>query len=145
GRTFIHPTQLLREQGIQLKLNPLTDILRGKSVVVVDDSIVRGNTSRKLVKMLKNCGVKAIHFRISSAQVKHPCFYGIDMSSREELIANKMDVEALTKWLEVDSLVYLSTDDMLDISGNPTSCMACFTGDYPAGVPLLTEGSLGGI
>lgn len=135
GRTFIHPTQELREQGIQLKLNPLTDILRGKNVVVVDDSIVRGNTSRKLVKMLKESGVNEIHLRISSAQVKHPCFYGIDMSHKEELIANKMELEELRAWLGVDSLVYLSPDDMLAIAGNPSACRACFTGEYPAGCP----------
>jgi amidophosphoribosyltransferase len=135
GRTFIHPTQELREQGIQLKLNPLTDILNGKRVIVVDDSIVRGNTSRKLVKMLRSAGVQSIHLRISSAQVKHPCFYGIDMSSQEELIANKMSLDELQAWLGVDSLVYLSEEDMRQVAANASVCMACFNGDYPAGRP----------
>jgi len=135
GRTFINPTQALREQGIQLKLNPLTDILKGKRVVVVDDSIVRGNTSRKLVEMLKNCGVKEIHLRISSAQVKFPCFYGIDMSRQEELIANRMSLKELQDWLGVDSLVYLSEADMVEIAEIQQACTACFSGRYPAGVP----------
>jgi amidophosphoribosyltransferase len=130
GRTFIHPTQALREQGIQLKLNPLTDILMDKRVVVVDDSIVRGNTSKKLVSMLRQSGVKEIHLRISSAQVKYPCFYGIDMSSREELIANQMSLAELQEWLGVDSLVYLSVEDMVAVAKNETVCRACFNGEY---------------
>lgn len=135
GRTFINPTQELRERSIQLKLNPLTDILRGKRVVVVDDSIVRGNTSKKIVKMLKDCGVKELHLRISSAQVKNPCFYGIDMSNPEQLIANQMNVEELRQWLDVDSLVYLSTEDMVELAHFESPCAACFSGDYPAGTP----------
>lgn len=136
GRTFINPTQDLRERSIQLKLNPLTDILRGKRVIVVDDSIVRGNTSRKIVKMLKESGVTELHLRISSAQVKHPCFYGIDMSSPDQLIANQMGLEEIRQWLGVDSLVYLSPEDMVALSGNPASCAACFNDVYPAGTPL---------
>jgi amidophosphoribosyltransferase len=139
GRTFISPTQALREQGIKLKLNPMADVLAGKRVVVIDDSIVRGNTSRKLVAMLRDCGVKEIHLRISSAPVKNPCFYGIDMSDKAELIANKMDVEALQQWLGVDSLAYLSVEDMAAVAGNPTACMACFSGHYPAGQPIITQ------
>jgi amidophosphoribosyltransferase len=135
GRTFINPTQELREQGIQLKLNPLTDVLRGKRVIVVDDSIVRGNTSRKLVKMLRDVGVKEIHLRISSAPVKHPCFYGIDMSEGSQLIANQMSTEELQAWLGVDSLVYLSVEDMRQVAGMAAPCAACFSGEYPAGLP----------
>ncbi len=136
GRTFISPTHELREKGIQLKLNPLKDVLNGKRVVVVDDSIVRGNTSRNLVKMLKSCGVKEVHFRISSAKVKNPCFYGIDMSQREELIANQLpDTEAIRAFLGVDSLVYLSVADMVEIAGHDAPCTACFSGEYPAGQP----------
>lgn len=135
GRTFINPTQELRERGIKLKLNPLIDVLRDKRVVVVDDSIVRGNTSRNMVKMLRECGVREIHLRISSAQVKYPCFYGIDMSQESELLANQMTVEEIKDWLGVESLVHLSVQDMLDVSGNPQSCTACFSGDYPAGKP----------
>jgi len=136
GRTFISPTHELREKGIQLKLNPLKDILAGKRVIVIDDSIVRGNTSRNLVKMLRDAGVKEIHMRISSAKVKHPCFYGIDMSSPDQLIANqKTDTEAIRDFLGVDTLVYLSPEDMVGLAGNENSCAACFTGKYPAGVP----------
>lgn len=135
GRTFIHPTQAMRERSIQLKLNPLTDILRGKNIVVVDDSIVRGNTSKKLVAMLKECGVKQIHLRISSAPVKHPCFYGIDMSTPDQLIANLKSVGDMKEWLGVDSLVYLNEDDMKAVGSNREYCMACFNGTYPAGRP----------
>ncbi len=136
GRTFISPTHELREKGIQLKLNPLRDVLEGKSVVVVDDSIVRGNTSRNLVRMLKDCGVREVHFRVSSAMVTNPCYYGIDMSQKEELISNKLgSVEAIRDFLGVDSLVYLSTEDMMDVAGYESPCAACFSGHYPAGTP----------
>jgi amidophosphoribosyltransferase len=136
GRTFISPTHELREKGIQLKLNPLKDVLNGKKIVVVDDSIVRGNTSRNLVKMLKACGTKEVHLRISSSKVTHPCFYGIDMSSPDELIANKLSgTEAIRDFLGVDSLVYLSTKDMVDLSGYKAPCSGCFSGQYPAETP----------
>ena len=136
GRTFISPTHELREKGIRLKLNPLRDVLQDKRVVVVDDSIVRGNTSRKLVKMLKESGVKEIHFRVSSPQVTHPCFYGIDMSNQSELIANQMeDLEAIRQYLGVDTLAYLSVEDMVAVAGYDTPCTACFSGKYPAGTP----------
>ncbi len=135
GRTFIHPTPELRERSIQLKLNPLLDVLKGKSVVVVDDSVVRGNTSKKLVEMLRECGVREIHLRISSAQVKHPCFYGIDMSVPSELIANKMDIQEIQQWLGVESLVHLSVEDMREVGHNLPYCMACFNSEYPAGKP----------
>jgi amidophosphoribosyltransferase len=125
----------LREQGIRLKLNPMPDVLAGKSVVVVDDSIVRGNTSRKLVKMLKDAGAREVHLRISSAPVKYPCFYGIDMSDRNELIANRMSVPELQAWLQCESLVYLDADAMRAIANNHRACAACFTGEYPAGTP----------
>ena len=136
GRTFIHPTHELRQKGIRLKLNPLRDILQDKRVIVVDDSIVRGNTSRNLVAMLKEAGVREVHFRISSAKVRHPCFYGIDMSRPEELLANRLtNRDAICNYLGVDSLVYLSVEDMLEVAGMKTSCAACFTGEYPAGQP----------
>ena len=146
GRTFIHPTPELRTQGIRLKLNPLPSVLEGKRVVIIDDSIVRGNTSQRIVKMLKDCGAKEVHFRVSSAPVKHPCFYGIDMSTEEELIANQMSLEALKTHLGVDSLAYLSVDDMKQaVVPDTTSveqaeafinpCMACFNNSYPAGKP----------
>ncbi len=140
GRTFINPTHELREKGIQLKLNPLHDVLAGKSVVVVDDSIVRGTTSRKLVQMLKESGVREVHFRVSSAMVKHPCFYGIDMSTGDELIANREpNVEAIRKFLSADSLAYLSVEDMVAVAGLESPCAACFSGQYPAGHPADHE------
>jgi amidophosphoribosyltransferase len=139
GRTFIQPTQGLRERGLRLKLNPLSHLLQGKRVVVVDDSIVRGNTSQRLVHLLREAGVSEVHLRISSPPVKHPCFYGIDMSDEAELIANHYDdAAAIADWLGCDSLGYLSHADLLSAVGltSDTACMACFTGDYPAGRPL---------
>lgn len=139
GRTFIHPTQALRERSIQLKLNPMAKLLKGKRIVVVDDSIVRGNTSKKLVAMLRQCGVKEIHLRISSAPVKHPCFYGIDMSTPDQLIANKMTTQQIADWLGVDSLIYLDEADMVaaaaSVGTHKPFCFACFTGDYPTELP----------
>jgi len=143
GRTFISPTHELREKGIQLKLNPLRDVLKDKRAIVVDDSVVRGNTSRKIVKMLRECGVKEIHFRISSAQVTHPCFYGIDMSNRDELIANQMeDLEAIRQTLDVDTLAYLSVEDLVNVAGYEAPCTACFSGHYPAGTPKDYQSTL---
>lgn len=141
GRTFIHPTPELREQGIRLKLNPLVSIIRGKRVVVVDDSIVRGVTSQRLVQLLRDAGVAEVHLRISSPPVKHPCFYGIDMSTEEELLANHYaDVEGIRAWLGADSLAYLSVADLQTAIGpQVTPCMACFTNQYPAGKPAAGE------
>jgi amidophosphoribosyltransferase len=139
GRTFINPTQELREQGLRMKLNPLSSLLKGKRVVVVDDSIVRGSTSQRLVAMLRHCEVKEIHLRISSAPVKHPCFYGIDMSTEEELLANQMELEAIRTWLGVDTLAYLTLEDMTIATkqGEGDLCTACFNNVYPAGQPSL--------
>ena len=133
GRTFIHPTQELRQRGIQLKLNPLTDVLKGKRVIVVDDSIVRGNTSQKIVQMLRASGVTEVHLRISSPPVKHPCFYGIDMSHPSELLANQMTLPEIQAWLGVESLTYLGVEDLRSIANIESPCMACFTNHYPAG------------
>jgi amidophosphoribosyltransferase len=145
GRTFIHPTPELRNQGIRLKLNPLPSVLAGKRVVIIDDSIVRGTTSQRIIKMLRDCGAKEVHFRVSSAPVKHPCFYGIDMSTEEELIANQMSLSELQAHLGVDSLAYLSVEDMkqavlpmettADQAEFVNPCMACFNNVYPAGKP----------
>ena len=138
GRTFINPTQELRELGIRLKLNPLASLLKGKRVVVVDDSIVRGTTSRRLVQMLRDCGVKEVHLRISSAPVKHPCFYGIDMSTEAELLANKLSMDELKAWINVDTLAYMTPEGMREAVGVQTEqgvCMACFDNQYPAGKP----------
>ena len=137
GRTFIQPTQLMREAGIKMKLNPLKDVLAGKRVVIVDDSIVRGTTSRKIVKALRDAGAIEVHMRISSPPVTHPCFYGIDTDSQDHLIAATKSVDEIAKQIEVDSLQYLSWKGMLDATREDTNefCSACFTGDYPIGVP----------
>jgi amidophosphoribosyltransferase len=138
GRTFINPTQALREQGIRLKLNPLKSLLAGKNVVVIDDSIVRGNTSKRIVDMLKDAGVAKIHFRVSSPPVKHPCYYGIDMSNEAELIANQLNESELNTWLGTDTLGYLSEEDLRSAvaqSGHAEPCMACFNNVYYAGRP----------
>lgn len=146
GRTFIHPTQELRERGLRLKLNPLASLLQGKRVVVVDDSIVRGTTSLHLVELLRECGVRQVHLRVSSAPVKHPCFYGIDMSTEDELIANHKTVEQMQQWLGVDSLGYLDEATMARLAmpdGRSALCMACFNNQYPAGQPAPDEWATG--
>ncbi|MBD2593907.1 amidophosphoribosyltransferase [Nostoc spongiaeforme FACHB-130] len=137
GRTFIQPTQTMRESGIRMKLNPLKDVLAGKRVVIVDDSIVRGTTSRKLVKALRDAGAAEVHMRISSPPVTHPCFYGIDTDSQDQLIAATKSVAEIAQQLEVDSLAYLSWEGMLKATGEDTNsfCSACFTGDYPVAIP----------
>ncbi|BAB75350.1 amidophosphoribosyltransferase [Anabaena sp. FACHB-709] len=137
GRTFIQPTQTMRESGIKMKLNPLKDVLAGKRVIIVDDSIVRGTTSRKLVKALRDAGAAEVHMRISSPPVTHPCFYGIDTDSQDQLIAATKSVEEIAKQLEVESLAYLSWDGMLEATREDKNsfCSACFTGDYPVGIP----------
>lgn len=137
GRTFIQPTQHMRESGIRMKLNPLKDVLKGKRVIIVDDSIVRGTTSRKLVKALRDAGAQEVHMRISSPPVTHPCFYGIDTDNQDQLIAATKSVEEITQQIGVDSLAYLSWKGMLEATGVDSNnfCSACFTGDYPIPVP----------
>jgi amidophosphoribosyltransferase len=137
GRTFIQPTQHMRESGIRMKLNPLKDVLVGKRVIIVDDSIVRGTTSRKIVRALRDAGATEVHMRISSPPVTHPCFYGIDTDSQDQLIAATKSIEEISRQLEVDSLAYLSLEGMLAVTGvNPNSfCSACFTGEYPIPIP----------
>jgi amidophosphoribosyltransferase len=143
GRTFIQPTQTMRESGIRMKLNPLKDVLYGKRVIIVDDSIVRGTTSRKLVKALREAGAMEVHMRISSPPVTHPCFYGIDTDSQDQLIAARMSVEEISKQLEVDTLAYLSLDGMVEATreNSESFCSACFTGKYPVSVPEPLKGS----
>jgi len=137
GRTFIQPSQTIRQLGIRLKLNPLRDVLRGKRIVVVDDSIVRGNTQRALVRMLRESGALEVHVRISSPPVKWPCFYGIDFASRAELIANGLDVEGVRRSIGADSLGYVSLEGLVGASEQPASrlCTACFDGTYPIPLP----------
>ena len=137
GRTFIQPTQAMRESGIKMKLNPLKDVLFGKRVVIIDDSIVRGTTSRKLVQALRDAGVAEVHMRISSPPVTHPCFYGIDTDTQDQLIAATKSVAEIAKQLQVDSLAYLSWEGMLETTREDTNsfCSACFTGNYPVAIP----------
>jgi len=143
GRTFIQPTQNMRESGIRMKLNPLRDVLAGKRVVIVDDSIVRGTTSRKIVKALRDAGATEVHMRISSPPVTHPCFYGIDTDNQDQLIAATKSVEEIAAQIEVDSLRYLSWQGMLAATREDPNhfCSACFTGDYPVEVPELVKRS----
>jgi amidophosphoribosyltransferase len=135
GRTFIQPTKDLRERGVRLKLNPISELVRGKRVVVVDDSIVRGTTSKEIVKMLWECEPKEIHFRVSSPMVSHPCFYGIDTASRGELLASKMNLEQIREFLGVNSLAYLSRKSTVEAIGIDYPCLACFGADYPTYIP----------
>lgn len=143
GRTFIQPTQEMRESGIKMKLNPLKDVLVDKRVIIVDDSIVRGTTSRKIVKALRDAGAKQIHMRISSAPVTHPCFYGIDTDSQTQLVAATKSVADIARQIGVDSLAYLSWKGMLEVTEeDPNSfCSACFTGDYPISIPEIIKRS----
>ena len=139
-RTFIQPNQRLRNVGIKLKFNPLREILDGKRVVLVDDSIVRGTTSRKIVEELRRAGTKAVHMRVSSPPIQWPCFMGIDIASRSELIASGRSVEEVEQLIGADSLKYLSKAGLFRAVKNVTGfCMACFDGDYPVPVPVQLE------
>jgi amidophosphoribosyltransferase len=133
GRTFIEPGQELRKHGLRLKFNPLTEIVGGKSIVVVDDSIVRGNTTRQIVQMLRGAGAREVHMRISAPPIKHPCHYGVDMSTREEMIAHGRTVDEIATELHCDSLAYLSMEGVYEAvrGSSDRHCDACFTGTYP--------------
>jgi len=136
GRTFIEPQQSIRHFGVKIKLNPVRDALRGKRVVVVDDSIVRGTTSKKIIKMIRNAGAAEVHMRISSPPTSYPCFYGIDMPTRQELIASSHSVEEIRKYLTADSLGYISMDGLQKVvPGRMNYCSACFDGTYPVPFP----------
>jgi amidophosphoribosyltransferase len=137
GRTFIQPSQTIRQLGIRLKLNPLRDVISGKRLVVVDDSIVRGNTQRALIAMLRQFGAAEVHVRISSPPVKWPCFYGIDFASRAELIANGASVDEICRAIGADSLAYVDLDELIDATNiaKDNLCRACFDGIYPIALP----------
>jgi amidophosphoribosyltransferase len=139
GRTFIEPKSSIRHFGVKVKLNPVREIIAGKRVVLIDDSIVRGTTSKKIVRMLKDAGAAEVHLRISSPPTAWPCRYGIDTPTREELIAANLPVEEIRSFVEADSLAYLSLDGMLrSVSGPRDSyCTACWTGEYR--VPMAGE------
>jgi amidophosphoribosyltransferase len=137
GRTFIQPSQTIRKLGIRLKLNPLRDVIAGKRIVVVDDSIVRGNTQQAIVAMMREAGALEVHVRIASPPVKWPCFYGIDFATREELIAGHSAVEEIRQSIGADSLGYVSLDGLTAATEQPSGslCRACFDGKYPVPVP----------
>jgi len=138
GRTFIQPSQTIRQLGIRLKLNPLREVIRGRRLVVVDDSIVRGNTQRALVRMLREAGAAEVHVRISSPPVTWPCFYGIDFATRAELVATGLGVDEVRASIGADSLGYISLDGMVAATEQPRErlCTACFTGSYPIPLPV---------
>jgi amidophosphoribosyltransferase len=137
-RTFIQPDQTQRELGVRMKLTPLRDVLEGKRVVVVEDSIVRGTTTRRIVQMLRDAGAREVHLRISSPPYRWPCFYGIDTAARKDLIAYEKSVEEIRAHNGADSLAYLSMDNLIEAVGHPKQhfCRACFDGEYPIQIPL---------
>ncbi|BBA70137.1 amidophosphoribosyltransferase [Geobacter sulfurreducens] len=139
GRTFIEPQQSIRHFGVKIKLNPVRDVLKGKRVVVIDDSIVRGTTSRKIVKMVRNAGASEVHVRISSPPTSYPCYYGIDTPTRKELISSSHTIEEIRKYITADSLGYLSEEGLLQAvgAGSNPFCKACFSGGYPITFPRL--------
>ena len=141
GRTFIEPDQRIRELGVQLKFNPMPEIIDGKRLVVVDDSIVRGTTTPRVVSLLKNAGAKEIHMRICAPPIRYPCFFGVDMATRWELIAAQKEVPEIAQFIGVNSLGYLSIDGLIESVALPKElfCLACFTGDYPVPVQLEME------
>jgi amidophosphoribosyltransferase len=138
GRTFIQPTQLLRDRGIRLKLNPIRSTLEGRRVVLVDDSIVRGSTTRQLVQMVREAGATEVHLRVSAPPYKNPSFYGMDTVDQDKLIASRMTVPEIREHLDADSLGYLSIEGLTQATGAPDVgfCDACLTGDYPTEVPV---------
>lgn len=138
GRTFIEPRSQIRHFGVKIKLNPVRDLIEGKRVVLIDDSIVRGTTSQKLVKMMRDAGAREVHMRISCPPTIAPCYYGVDTPTREELIASHQSVESIREYLGADSLGYLSLQGLLDAVGDPQQnrhCTACYTGQYPTPLP----------
>jgi amidophosphoribosyltransferase len=144
GRTFIEPSQTIRERGVKLKLNPIPDSVRSKRLVVVDDSIVRGTTTRQIVQTLREAGATEVHMRITSPPVRWPCFYGIDMSTRQELVASDLSVEQVAEFIGADSLAYLSLDALVEATGADKAgyCRACFDGEYPIPIPDRTPTKL---
>ena len=136
GRTFIEPSQSIRSFGVRLKLNPIRDLISGRRVILVDDSIVRGTTSKKIVQMVREAGAKEVHMRISCPPTVSPCYYGVDTPRKAELIAAQMSVEEVCRYIEADSLGYLSLEGMLEAVGleNDSSCVACWNGNYPTAI-----------
>jgi amidophosphoribosyltransferase len=145
GRTFIQPRQGQRSAGVKIKLNPVRQVIEGRRVVLIDDSIVRGTTSRKIVRMVREAGAREVHLRISSPPTTGPCYYGIDTPLKSELIASAHTVEEISRFVEADSLAYLSHEGLLKAAGDAPGrrhCSACFTGRYPVAVTLPDESQL---
>ncbi len=141
GRTFISPNQRMRDLGVKMKFNPLPGLLKDKRVVLVDDSIVRGTTTPKVINLVRKAGAKEVHMRICAPPIRHPCFFGVDMASRWELIANQKSVEQVREFIGADSLGYISLEGLIKSVGLPADkfCTACFTGDYPIPVQLQMD------
>jgi amidophosphoribosyltransferase len=140
GRTFIEPSQSIRSFGVRLKLNPVKDLIEGQRVILVDDSIVRGTTSKKIVEMVREAGAKEVHVRISCPPTTHSCYYGVDTPHRQDLIASRMTNEEVCEYIGADSLGYLSLDGMLEAIGinGDSTCNACWSGKYPT---LIANGA----
>jgi amidophosphoribosyltransferase len=142
GRTFIEPSQSVRDFGVKLKLNPVRSLLQGKRVVMIDDSIVRGTTSRKIVRMIRSAGAKEVHMRISCPPTISPCYYGVDTPSKKQLIAANKSIEEIRDYIGADSLAYLSLEGLKKACGegeNISYCFACYTGKYPTDIIDVDE------
>jgi amidophosphoribosyltransferase len=141
GRTFIEPQQSIRSFGVRIKLNPVRDLINGKRVVLIDDSIVRGTTSKKIVRMVREAGAREVHVRISCPPTISPCYYGVDTPNKSELIAANMTVPEICEFIEADSLGYLSLEGMIAATGlSPdSSCVACWNGQYPTRITREAE------
>jgi amidophosphoribosyltransferase len=139
GRTFIQPSQHIRDFGVKVKLNPVKELLKGKRVVIIEDSIVRGTTSKARVKAIRDAGAKEVHMRVSCPPLKYPCYYGIDFPTKEELIASSRSIEEIRDYIGLDSLGYISLEGMLSAMPLPREefCTCCFTGEYP--VPVKSK------
>ena len=135
GRTFIQPTAAMREFGVRMKLHPVREAIAGKRVAVIDDSLVRGTTSRQLVRLLRDAGAREVHLRLSSPPLRYPCFFGIDIPTREELISNRLEPAAIAQDIGADSVKFLSVEELRACVDNPDDfCCACFSGEYPCTV-----------
>ncbi len=141
GRSFITPNQEQRELMVKQKLNPIGDIVKGRKVAVVDDSIVRGTTSKRIVQLLRDAGAKEVYFVSASPPIKHPCIYGIDMSVKKEILASNYKVSEIHKYIGADAVVYQSLEDLRELYKDLPICDACFSGKYPTGITkeLLAE------
>ena len=131
GRTFIQPSQEMRDKGVKMKLSPVRSIVKDKRIILVDDSIVRGTTSLRIVRMLREAGAKEVHMRIASPMIKNPCFYGVDMSTHKELLCYSRNLEQARQAIEADSLAFLSEEGLFEAGHRTDLCLACFNGNYP--------------